>query len=399
MDKNATAGAGRFIRWPKRPVGWIGLGALAILVLAVIAVAYGFFAFGLIEIFRQPSQPFDLRAMPPAPDYSQPQTWLAFPGRNGRERSTPPGFTAVDESQASADVFFIHPTTYLKNDVWVAPYDASDDQAPFNPPVLLGQISAFNGCCRLYAPQYRQASLVALKKSMPAVAFAYADVARAFRYYIAHENHGRPFIIASHSQGSAHAIRLLQQEILGTPLQQRLVVAYVVGAYVLSNFGILGLPVCDGPLQAGCVVAWNTSQAGRTGARVLIDNNTYWWRGAEKNQNQPLAVCTNPLNWRSDGFAPASRNGGSLPFPKAPFPIGAAALHPLIPHLTGAVCRQGLLEVDVPYSAPAGFHDGLTLLAGSYHVSDYGIFYDAIRRNAMDRVNAWLATHPRRDPH
>jgi hypothetical protein len=391
MENDKAAGASRLIRLPKRPAGWIALGSAIMVVLIVAILAYGFFAFGLFEMFRQPAQPFDPRTAPPAPDYSRSQAWLAFPGRNGRERSTPPGFVAVDESKAPADVFFIHPTTYLKNDVWVAPYDASDREAPFNPPVLLGQLSAFNGCCRLYAPQYRQASLVALKKSMPAVAFAYADVARAFRYYIAHENHGRPFIIASHSQGSAHAIRLLQQEILGTPLQKRLIAAYVVGAYVPSDFGTLGLPVCDGPRQTGCVVAWNTSQAGRGGARMLIDNATYWWRGAEKSRNQPPAVCVNPLNWRSDGFVPANRNGGSLPFPKAPFPARAAKLHALIPHLTGAVCRQGLLEVDVPYSAPAGFHDGLTLLMGSYHVSDYGIFYDAIRRNSVERVNAWLA--------
>jgi hypothetical protein len=362
-------------------------------VLIVATLAYGFFAFGLFEIFRQPPDPFNSRTAPPAPDYAQPRAWLAFPGRNGRERSTPPGFVAVDESKAPADVFFIHPTTYLKNDVWVAPYDASDRDAPFNPPVLLGQISAFNGCCRLYAPQYRQASLAALKKSMPAVAFAYSDVARAFRYYIAHENRGRPFIIASHSQGSAHAIRLLQQEILGTPLQQRLIAAYIVGAYVPSNFGSLGLPVCDGPQRTGCVVAWNTSQAGRSGARMLVDNSTYWWRGTEKNRNQPPAICTNPLNWRSDGFVPAIRNNGSLPFPEAPFQAGATRLPALVLHLTGAACRQSLLEVDVPYSTPAGFHDMLSLLTGSYHVNDYGIFYAAIRRNAGDRVAAWLATH------
>jgi hypothetical protein len=267
--------------------------------------------------------------------------------------------------------------------------------APLNLPVLLGQVSAFNGCCRLYAPNYRQASLAGLKKNT-VVAFAYADVARAFRYYITHENQGRPFIIASHSQGSGHAVRLLQEEILGTPLQQRLIVAYVAGAYVPSSFGTLGLPTCDGPRQTGCIVSWNTSQVGHTGARILVDNPTYWWQGAERSRNQPPAICINPLNWRGEGFVPANLNAGSLPFPKAPFPVGAAALHALIPHLTGAACRRGLLEVDVPSSA-AGFHDLLTLFMGSYHNNDYGIFYDAIRRNAIDRVNAWTATH--RDLH
>jgi len=384
----------RLIRWPRRTAGWVGLGAMIVAVLIAAVFAYGFFGLGLIEMFRQPTQPFDARTAPPAPDYSEPQAWLAFPGRDGRERSAPPGFAAIDESKAPADVFFIHPTTYLKNGVWVAPYDASDRVAPLNPPVLLAQLSAFNGCCRLYAPNYRQASLVSLKKSMPAVAFAYADVARAFRWYIAHENHGRPFIIASHSQGSAHAVRLLQQEILGTPLQQRLIAAYVVGAYVPANFGALGLPVCNGPTETGCIVSWNTSEAGRTGARVLIDHPTYWWRGAERTVNQPPAVCINPLSWQSDGTVPAALNPGSLPFPKSPFPAGASTLHALIPHLTGAVCHRGLLEVHVPWSAPAGFHDLLTLFMGSYHANDYGIFYAAIRQNAIDRVNDWMEAHP-----
>jgi hypothetical protein len=164
---------------------------------------------------------------------------MAFPGRNGLERSTPLGSSAIDEASAPADVFFIHPTSYLKNDVWNAAYDL---HGAYDEPILLGQLSAFNGCCRLYAPRYRQASLVAQGKSPAAVQLAYADVARAFRYYIDHENHGRPFIIASHSQGSRLAVELLQSEILGSPLQQRLVAAYVIGAFAPSNFGERGLP-------------------------------------------------------------------------------------------------------------------------------------------------------------
>ena len=184
--------------------------------------------------------PFDPAHVPPAPDYSQPSAWLAFPGRDGIERSTPPGMAAVDEAQAPADVFFIHPTTYLRNDVWNAAYDAAGADAPYNGPVLLNQVSAFNGCCRLYAPQYRQASLKGLGKSPEAVDLAYGDVARAFRRYIAHENNGRPFILASHSQGTAHLVRLLQQEVLGTPLQARLVAVYAVGGYAPASFASIG---------------------------------------------------------------------------------------------------------------------------------------------------------------
>ena len=338
--------------------------------------------------------PFDPAHVPPAPDYSQPSAWLAFPGRDGPERSTPPGVKPIDEASAPADVFFVHPTTYLKSDVWNAPYDASNKAAPYNGPVLLNQVSAFNGCCRLYAPQYRQASLKGLSKSPAAVDLAYGNVAAAFRWYIAHENNGRPFILASHSQGTGHMIRLLQQEVLGTPLQSRLVAVYAIGAYIPSNFGELGLPTCESARQTGCIISWNTAQQGRKGARMIIDKKTYWWRGAIKTRAPAPALCVNPLTWSSTGAAPASANPGSLPFPAAPYPDKATALPAPTPHLTGAECRDGLLRVDIPGDAPKGFHDTISLLTGSYHLTDYGVFYDAIRANAVERVAAWQGANP-----
>jgi hypothetical protein len=380
----------RYIKWadqPPRPF----IGACALVILSGLMLSGCGPIAGLMESFRHPAKPFSETTAPPVPDYAQPGTWLAFPGRNGLERSVPPEFTAVDETSAPADVFFVHPTTYLKNDVWNAGYDV---HGAYDEPVLLGQLSAFNGCCRLYAPKYRQASLYALGKSYPAVDLAYSDVARAFRYYIAHENHGRPFIIASHSQGSQLAVHLLQAEILATPLQKQLVAAYVIGAFAPSNFGELGLPICAGARQTGCIVSWNTTQVGKTGAFMLIHDKSYWWRGAERQSGQLPAVCVNPLTWTENDAAPASANLGSLPFPTAPFPNAAAPLAALAPHLTGAVCKDKLLDVDVP-KEPPGFHDALSFLYGSYHRSDYGLFYAAIRANAIDRVAAWSSATSR----
>jgi len=335
--------------------------------------------------------PFDPAHVPPAPDYSQPNAWLAFPGRNGIERSAPPGMVAVDEASAPADVFFIHPTTYLRNDVWNAAYDAAGADAPYNGPVLLNQVSAFNGCCRLYAPQYRQASLKGLGKSPEAVDLAYSDVARAFRWYIAHENNGRPFIIASHSQGTAHLVRLLRQEVLGTPLAGRLVAVYAVGGYTPASFASIGLPTCEAARQTGCIVSWNAAQEGRKTARMIIDSRAYWWGGAHLKPGPARAICVNPLTWNETGAAPASANPGSLPFPQGPFGTEAGGLPALTPHLTGARCEDGMLRVDIPGDAPKGFHDTISLLTGSYHLTDYGVFYAAIRQNAVDRVAAWEA--------
>lgn len=339
---------------------------------------------GLIESTRKPDAPFARTKAPPAPDYGQKAAWFALPGTNGLERSVPPGFTAIDEREAPADVFFIHPTMYLKNDVWNAPHDVA---GAYNAPVLLAQLSAFNGCCRLYAPHYRQASLAGLRDG-DAVALAYADVARAFRYYIEHYNHGRPFIIASHSQGTGHAVRLLQEAIIGTPLQGRLVAAYTIGAYTPASFASLGLPTCTSARQTGCVLSWNTSQEGRTAASMLTKDVDFWWQGARVKNTVP-AICVNPLTWDEKGTASAASNRGSLPFPEAPYPARATTLAPLEQGLTGARCNDMLLDVDIGWTSP--FRDSLSWLYGSYHRNDYGLFYANIRANAIERVASWTS--------
>lgn len=379
-------------RWLRLGLGWFGS---IVLVLLTAFTAFG--GWGVLASLRGPSTPYDAGRLPPAPDYAAPRAWLALPGRNGLERSTPVGMTPIDERTAPADVFFVHPTTFKGSPVWIAPFDASAEAAPLDAPVLLGQVSVFNGCCRLYAPHYRQATLAALKVPA-AMDVAYSDVAAAFRFYITHLNHGRPFIIASHSQGTAHAIRLLQAEILGTPLAGRLVAAYLIGGYVPDTFGELGLPICDDARQTGCVLSYNTSETGRSGARMIVDNRAYWWRGAHLTNGRSRATCVNPLTWRRAAAAPAGANRGSLPFPAAPFGHAAKPLPALVPNLTGAVCHGDLLEVHVPWKAPAGFVDKLSLLFGSYHLNDYGMFYDSLRRNAVERVAAWQAAHGGRRP-
>ncbi|MEH6592861.1 MAG: DUF3089 domain-containing protein, partial [Halioglobus sp.] len=58
-------------------------------------------------------------------------------------------------------------------------------------------------------------------ESAPAIDFAYRDVARAFQSFLQQIPDNSPFIIASHSQGTLHGQRLLQQEIDGSTLRQR----------------------------------------------------------------------------------------------------------------------------------------------------------------------------------
>ena len=306
----------------------------------------------------------------------------------------PPGISVVPLAERPADVFFIHPTTYLATTISNARYDEPGaTRARLEQGVLRFQASVFNGCCRIYAPRYRQAALGSFLKAKDAAAataayeLAYQDVERAFDYYISHENHGRPFLLASHSQGSLHAMRLLQERIAGRALQKQLIAAYIVGYALPSDIARPGVPVCGTAQSTGCLVDWNTTAAD-TNEETRRTSRLIWLDG----HYQPFAtrqpVCVNPLNWLPDSAAPAALNLGALP---AVLP--GQALRAPVSKLTGARCDGGLLRVSIPWSQRGGFTNLLTVL-GSYHVFDYNLFYLNIRANAAERIAAYRVAGP-----
>jgi hypothetical protein len=330
---------------------------------------------------------------PPAPDYSLPKAWAAWPGRAGPADAVPQGLSEEPLPDAQrVDVFFIHPTTFFSLTTPNARFDEPGvTAAQIDRGVLRYQASVFNAWCRIYAPHYRQAALSAFTrasdaKAQSAFALAYADVLAAFDYYVAHENHGRPFVIAAHSQGSLHALRLLQERIAGKPLQQQLVAAYVVGYYVPRDIERLGIAVCAAPQQTGCVASWNTVSAG-AGGGAREKNHLIWLEGRYQHTPGHTIACVNPLNWREDAEAPPDLNLGALPASGGVGPLPA-----LVPQLTGARCDGAALHIDIPAGNRSGFKDLLTFF-GSYHIYDYNIFYANIRANVRQRVLAYRAAH------
>lgn len=340
--------------------------------------------------------PFDAIPAPPAPDYADPAAWSALPDRADTADGAPAGVEPDAQATAGADVFFVHPTTYYRTRSWNAPLDDAETNRFTDEVVIRGAASAFNACCRVYAPRYRQAALGAVplfdetEDGARAIDLAYGDVEAAFDHYIAHWNGGRPFVLASHSQGSLHAHRLLERRIAGTQLSGRLVAAYLIG-YGIRNEelekGAPNVPVCAAPASLGCVVGWNTVGPG---ARELEDPSDY--------------VCVNPLTMRTDGaHAPASANlGAFFPGARAPLPFDAtprekriAAWAPppppppaepaIEPGAADAQCVDGRLvvrETHAPSYRPSPFW------RDNYHVYDYTFFWANLRRDAVARVAA-----------
>ncbi len=297
-------------------------------------------------------------------DYSDPGEWAALPWTQDAADQTPSPTLKDRQSEAVADVFFVHPTTYLSLFGWNA---ATDDKRLNNltakGPIRL-QASAFNGCCRVFAPRYRQAALKTFvrpsAKGRAAMALAYSDVRDAFGYYLQHFNQGRPFIIASHSQGSVHARRLLAEVVDPDPeLRRRLVAAYLVGCRVACA-EFKHIPVCEQADQTGCFVNWRS----------------YIWGTAARDKGRGgSSCCTNPLTWHHDDtYAPKALNLGGTPY----------TFDRLDPGVADAQCVDGRLWVHEPD------RHGYVALGHSFHLMDYNLFYENIRENAETRVRAFL---------
>ncbi len=354
----------------------------ALIVFAVLVVALVASFRPLVMYAITPHSPFAPARVPPPPDYSDARAWAALPGRVAITHTDVRGLTASPASPA-IDVFYVHPTTYVGTD-WNGAYDSP---AVITATHLGGtriQASAFAACCAIYAPRYRQANLTAFTAPSPdgarALAVAGDDVVTAFRWYIANENRGRPFILAGHSQGAVHAFRLLADEIARTPLRARLVAAYLIGSPVSeATLAATGIAACDSPTQTGCVVAWNA-------------RSPSYSRGIDYVEAHPTSpasprVCVNPLTWRHDeATAARSLHHGAVFFE------GLDELPTVRPAFADARCDHGTLRVtfdgSVPRDLPSRVLDGI-IGEGNYHPIEVGLFYVNLRENAAARVAAF----------
>jgi len=360
--------------------GWIGLIVLGVSLVAVAVVATNIPR--LVRWSMTPSGPFDPAASPPAPDYSDPANWSALPDRNDAGDAIPVGARSVAQSAAPADVFYVHPATYIGSR-WNAPTNDTELNATTDRVATQIQATAFNGCCAVYAPRYRQTNPLPFTNPSTdgdrAIDVAYDDVRRAFTAFQQRRGAGRPFIIAAHSQGTALAERLLYEQVSGTPLRNQLAAAYLVGGRVT----VAGLRAhapdiepCGSPAQLHCVVAWNargSEYQANEWQMVLLDPGP--------------RVCTNPLSWRNDEHpVPSAENLGAVFIEtsnRAPRPAFA-----------DAQCVDGTLIVRAIGDAPRDVMSRIldwVIGPANYHPIEYQIFFMNLRANAELRVSTMFA--------
>jgi len=117
--------------------------------------------------------------------------------------------------------------------------------------LTVAQAGVYSPHANLFAPFYRQQS-AALQSMVagnggidafqdPVFQVGAEDVERAFDYYLKHLNPDRPFILASHSQGTMALINLMRKRFNNPALQKRLVAAYLIG-YSITKDDLENIP-------------------------------------------------------------------------------------------------------------------------------------------------------------
>ena len=362
------------------------LAVIFILTLIVVGGAFAMYQWGGEVLLKEatPKGHFAAAEAGGGPDYTQASSWVARPGVAADPALwLPDGVSA--STQGNAAVFYIHPTTYLENDRWNAPLDAGGDTAFRTDLFVQSQASAFNGAGQIWAPRYRQAAFGAFlldsADAQRALDFAYRDVAAAFDQFLK-EAGDKPIILAGHSQGALHLMRLLRDR--KTQLGYRLVAAYVVGWPIdtASDLPALGFPACRTPSDTGCILSWMSFKDPANPSLILDEwKRTRGLTGGERKPDDIL--CVNPITGIKDGAAPASANPGTL------VPSSDLKSASLEGNAIGAHCDTGLLILDgqVPSMGP------FVLPGNNYHVYDYALFWGAVRKDAATRLAAWNHDH------
>ena len=312
------------------------------------------------------SKPYDFKTAPGTPDYSLLDHWAAHPWKWDPSDSVPAPLRGQPRD-SMVDVFFLHPTTLTKGE--------NSGYADVNDPLLnaktdysaiLYQASAFNEHARVFAPHYRQAHIRNFFEKDSGFAIrnfdtAYADLKRAFLYYLQHWNNGRSFIIAGHSQGAMMALRLYKEFIEGKELERKFIAGYCIG-WPIPMDKFQKAKICQGDSDLQCLCGWRTLKNGFIPSFMKKDHNN--------------SYVTNPLSWTiSNENMPRSANKGSV----------LLNFNKIYPRTTNARISEGLLFVNKPR-----FPGSFLYHKRNYHIADINLYYMNIRENVRTRIEAYF---------
>jgi len=349
------------------------------------AFAYRFFEKQLMRWALVPGTEYRDVPLPQGANYGQAALWIARPDIASNPALWLPTGVQRNNAAPRAAIFFVHPTSFTESNAWNAPLDHGESRN-LAELFVRSQASAFNGLGQVWAPRYRQATFGAFltnnDDARQALELAYRDVVAAYEEFIRQAPAGQPIILAAHSQGSMHLMRLLQERIRNAPEASRIAAVYLVGwpVSLSADLPALPLPACENAEQARCVVSWMSYAEPADPSQILdVWDETSGPRGPRRGTDM---LCTNPLTGTRNGTSGADRNLGTL------IPNEQMTEATLRPNTVSARCGpRGILLI--------GERDGLpemgnyALPGNNYHVYDYALFWANLRADAERRLTAF----------
>ncbi len=298
-------------------------------------------------------------------DYSDRSNWLRMP-----------------EITKDVDAIYIYPTEYA-DDSEGAPMFADINDKTLRElweEVYQMQGSVYEESTNVFAPYYRQLNMAAAAK-MPSeelnAAFGSTpkeDVFAALDYYFENVNGGRPFILASHSQGSVMQTFVLAEYMKKHPdYLRRMIAAYVIGYSITEDYLQQNphLKFAEGADDTGVIISYNTEGPANEGKDNIV--------------LLPGAISINPLNWKRDEtYASAEENlGGYIYNEKSgKLEVVPNAADAQVNLKRGVVVTTTTAMEPIPAAVfgPASFHNG-----------DYSLYYNNIKDNVAKRIAAYMS--------
>lgn len=336
---------------------------------------YTFFSFVIISTLF-----FTCMAKGQELDYSEKENWVYFNETTSILQTKSSEQTIINQSFSipPVDVFFIAPTVYAgtKNAPMMSMHDL-ESKANF-----LGATNMEKGIydnnARFFAPYYRQIGLsvykMALEEQEQYLEKAYADIHKAFLYYMEQENNGRPFVLAGFSQGADMCIRLLKEFFNNEEYQKLLIACYAIG-WRLTEEDVKQYPHLMPAKKAddtGVIISFN-SEAKHITHSLMVAEHT-------------KTYAINPLTWTTSSMEISKiANKGAC------FTDYSGAIISEIPALTGAYIdeKRGTLKVlDIEEKEYPAYLD--IFEEGVFHIYDYLFFYRNLQENVLLRSNVYF---------
>ena len=300
-----------------------------------------------------------------AVDYSDKNNWLRQP-----------------EITKDVDCFYVYPTEYSDESEGAPVFANINDKSlrELWEEVYQMQATAYEESTNVFAPYYRQCNMAALATLSPEERNATLastpkeDIFAALDYYFENLNNGRPFILASHSQGSVMQSFVLAEYMKKHPeYLKRMVAAYVIGYSITEDYLKQNphLKFAEGADDTGVIISFNTEGPANEGKENIV--------------LLPGAISINPLNWKRDEtYASAEENLGGYILNEQ------AVKMEVVPHAADAQVnlKRGVIVTKTTAMEPI---PAAVFGPASYHNGDYGLYYNNIKENVAKRIAAYKA--------